>query len=104
MNRYQPIQCLVLRNTLQYLLHGDWAQLEDALRVKFTVVLHKLMALTKTDQEALRRCKLLIKLIHEPWKNTTLHKILHSLSPTDNEGLIKLYLFSESCLFSEHHS
>lgn len=72
--------------TLQYLLHGDWTRLEASLRAKFTVVLHKvLLVLSKTDEEASRKCKLLIKLVHEPWKNSTLHKILHSKSPSDNE-------------------
>lgn len=82
------------KSTLQYLLHGDWTQLEASLRAKFTVILHKVLtAISKTDQEALRRCKLLIKLVHEPWKNSTLHKILHSLSPTDNE--VREYIATE---------
>ncbi|CAH1394390.1 unnamed protein product [Nezara viridula] len=77
---------IFLRYTLQYLLHGDWTRLEASLRAKFTVVLHKvLLVLSKTDEETLRKCKLLIKLVHEPWKNSTLHKILHSQSPSDNE-------------------
>lgn len=79
---------IFLRYTLQYLLHGDWTRLEASLRAKFTVVLHKvLLVLSKTDEEASRKCKLLIKLVHEPWKNSTLHKILHSQSPSDNEGI-----------------
>ena len=80
---------IFLRYTLQYLLQGDWTLLEASFREKFTVVLQKiLMEISKTDKEASSKCELLIKLVNDPWKNSTLNKILHSLSPTDIEGMV----------------
>jgi hypothetical protein len=81
-------QCFLIRNrdTLRLILRGDWKHLPRINKTRLISTLLKTANNLTKPSVTYQLCQQVIQLVHNPWENTTLTKIVNGEEISDEEG------------------
>lgn len=89
------------RHTLKLVLRGEWPKLQNATKTHLSVTLKR--CAENLENHLASRCTTLVDLVHNPWSNPALEKILNGQPDGENEeGNLLSYLEFKKKMFIQY--